>query len=146
MIRSTELAERLALAEQGYRPLAFLAEAGFLFCQRGRERDALAIFDALVHLAPNDPVPWLGRSEALARLREFDDARRAAIEARRRRHAALETLIYSYAIECQLLVEARDLDEARCAFEALRALDPEHAYVAELDELLATAALAESAP
>jgi tetratricopeptide (TPR) repeat protein len=142
MLRSTEIADALRIVEQAHRPLAFLAESGFLLLYRGRARDALSVFEALTDIAPNDPTPCLGRAEALWRLQEFDAARESMIEARRRPHAGFHTLVYAYALECQFLVDRGMLDEARATLDELAALAPEHVYLEELGALIAAARLA----
>ncbi len=94
--------------------------------EEGRLETALVLLDRVQRAAPADPYVRLERSELLVRVGRFDEAARAAAEARQLAPDNLDAVRLQGRVE---LMRAESdpaaIDIARAAFERLRVEDPE---------------------
>lgn len=126
-------------AGSGNEVLRFLGEAAYLWSYRGQLDKAAAIFQALVALAPNDPVGHLGLSEVYLTQGKFREAEREAEAATRSGTADRRTTAFAYKLRGRALMQLNRLKEAEKALLRAVQIDPGGAEGKSAQEILEAA-------
>ncbi|HEY7120131.1 MAG TPA: tetratricopeptide repeat protein [Tepidisphaeraceae bacterium] len=105
----------LGPAESGNSILQFLGEAAYLWSYRGQLDKSAAIFQALITLAPNDPVGHQGLAEIYLTQGKFREAEREAQTASRSTSADRRTTAFAYKLRGRALMQLNRLKEAEKA-------------------------------
>jgi tetratricopeptide (TPR) repeat protein len=126
-------------AESGNEVLQFLGEAAYFWSYRGQLDKAAAIFQALVALAPNDPVGHLGLAEVYLTQGKFREADREAETATRSGTADRRTMAFAYKLRGRALMQLNRLKEAEKALLRAVQIDTAGAEGKSAQEILEAA-------
>lgn len=127
MAATQTFADLLHLKSDQAESLGFLGEAGYLWWYLGRRDKAIAIFEALKLLAPNDPVGYLGCAEILIEKGDFKEAERVAGQAARTANINRRTLAFAHIIRGQAMLGLKNPAEAEKAWRKACDVDPDGA-------------------
>jgi tetratricopeptide (TPR) repeat protein len=119
------LAELLGLKSTRVEMLRFLGESAYLWLYLGQPERALAIFEALTVLAPQDPVGHLGCAEVMMERGEFKAAERAAAQAGKSANVARAQLALAHTVRGRALLEQKRPKEAEKAWRKACDVDPQ---------------------
>jgi tetratricopeptide (TPR) repeat protein len=104
--------------------LQFLAESGYLWSYRGKFDKAVPIFEALMALAPSDPVGYMGLAETYMSAGKFKDADRIAEQAARTSRIDRRTLAFAYKLRGKALMQLKKSKDAEKLLRKAVELDP----------------------
>lgn len=125
MAPTPAFSELLELKTTNAEALRFLGESAYFWFYLGERDKARAIFEALVLLAPNDPVGHLGLAEVWLGQGKFREAERSAQQAARVANIARATLAFAHILRGHALLGLGRPKDAEKAFLQAQKLDPE---------------------
>jgi tetratricopeptide (TPR) repeat protein len=104
--------------------LKFLAESAYLWSYRGQHDRAIPLFEAIVALAPGEPIGQLGLAQTFLSLGKFREAERAADLASRAASIDRRTLSYAYKLRGKALIQLNKPRDAEKALRRAAEMDP----------------------
>ena len=104
--------------------LKFIAESAYLWSCRGQLDKAIPLFEALIALAPNEPLGQLGLAGTYLSLGKFREAERAADLASRATQIDRRTLAYAYKLRGKALIQLNKPRDAEKALRRAAEIDP----------------------
>ena len=106
-------------------PLRFLGEAAYLYFYRGASDEALALFEALTVIVPDDPVGWLGQCEVALASGDARSAVQHAQKATRTANVDAPAMAFAYLLQGRAHLKAGQQAEAEKVLAQAAEVDPE---------------------